>query len=291
MKIYDRSLQKYIEEKESNQKSLNFLYKTVLGRILLKCIFARPYFSKLRSIYYHSQSSAKKIGPFIEEYSVDVSNWNPDNFKSFNDFFERKKEVQIDLSDGELPAVADSRLSAYRISDNLMVDVKHSIYSLEELLNSHIDLTEYNAGTCLVFRLSLEDYHRYIYPADGKLLKSYTVKGELHTVRPISNSYKVFSRNKRTVSVLSTKLFGEMIMIEVGAMLVGGIVNRNLNLFKKGEEKGHFEYGGSTIILLLKKAVSIDEDIIKQTKMGYETKVRIGSRIGEILHDGKSVGE
>lgn len=285
MKIYDRNSQDYMEEKESNHKSLEFLYTTVCGRILLKCVFARPYFSKLRSVYYHSTQSIKKIRPFIEEYSVDVSDWDVDCFKSFNDFFERKKNIRIDVGEDELPSVADSRLAVYKISDNLFVDVKHSTYSLEELVDSGINLDDYQGGSCLVFRLSLEDYHRYIYPDDGSVLKSYTVGGELHTVRPISNRYKVFSRNKRTVSILSTKRFGEMIMIEVGAMLVGGIVNKSISSFKKGEEKGHFEYGGSTIILLVSKDVSIDEDIMRQSRLGYETRVRIGARIGHISNN------
>ena len=75
-------------------------------------------------------------------------------------------------------------------------------------------------------------------------------------------------------------IFGEMIMIEVGALMIGKIVNNTGRDFKKGEEKGHFEYGGSTIILLTNKDVIIDSDIIKQSEQGIETKVKIGTMIG-----------
>lgn len=280
MKVYDKESKQYIEEKESNQKSLNFLYNTVCGRVLLKCIFARPYFSKLRSRYYHSALSIKKIRPFIEEYSVDVSAWDIEAFRSFNDFFERKKEITLSTDKYELPSVADARLSVYAISDNLFVDVKHSTYSLDELVDCKMPMSEYKDGNCLVFRLSLEDYHRYIYPDNGCIKHQYTIDGELHTVRPISSKYRVFSRNKRVVSILTTEHFGNVVMIEVGAMLVGGIVNSQDRRYLKGQEKGHFEYGGSTIIMLTNNSVEIDDDIKEQSALGYETKVKIGSTIG-----------
>ena len=73
-----------------------------------------------------------------------------------------------------------------------------------------------------------------------------------------------------------------MIQIEIGALLVGRIKNHNISDFKKGEEKGYFELGGSTIILLTKKDIKIDEDIIAQSKGGTETKVNYGERIGEL---------
>ena len=75
---------------------------------------------------------------------------------------------------------------------------------------------------------------------------------------------------------------GKVVQIEVGALLIGCIRNNNQKYFIKGEEKGYFEFGGSTIILLLKDNVKIDEDIIEQINQGREVKVSIGERIGLI---------
>ena len=51
---------------------------------------------------------------------------------------------------------------------------------------------------------------------------------------------------------------------------------------KKGQEKGNFEFGGSTIILLIQpEKVRIDYDLIENTEGGYETIVKMGERIGE----------
>jgi phosphatidylserine decarboxylase len=66
-------------------------------------------------------------------------------------------------------------------------------------------------------------------------------------------------------------------------MLVGKIVpTHDSTTFRKGDEKGYFEFGGSSIVLLLKKdAIQIDSDILDCSAKGIETKVNLGERIGE----------
>ena len=92
----------------------------------------------------------------------------------------------------------------------------------------------------------------------------------------------MFAQNDRVVNFLDLENFGAMIQIEVGALLVGRIKNHNIADFKKGEEKGFFELGGSTIILLTRKNIKIDDDILEQSAQGIETKVNYGERIGEL---------
>ena len=54
------------------------------------------------------------------------------------------------------------------------------------------------------------------------------------------------------------------------------------HIINKGEEKGYFMYGGSTVILLIKHSVvKIDSELIKNSKAGYETCVKAGERIGK----------
>ena len=129
----------------------------------------------------------------------------------------------------------------------------------------------------------MDDYHRYCFIDDGTVTQTKVIKGKLHTVSSLSKEYKIYKENHRVVSVLSTKHFGEVIHIEVGALLVGKIVNRNVQDFSKGEEKGFFEPGGSTIIQLFKKdAVQIDDDIVQQSLGNTETKVLYGEGVGSV---------
>lgn len=71
--------------------------------------------------------------------------------------------------------------------------------------------------------------------------------------------------------------------MEVGATCVGSIIqtyNPNTKI-SKGSEKGYFKFGGSTVILFFKEnTIKIDDDILTQTKLGYETSVIMGETIG-----------
>ena len=279
MKIYCRNGE-YLDEKEYQAGLLKFLYKTIPGRILLKNVIVKPSFSRWRGRYYNSEKSKKDIIPFAKKNNIDLSHWNVEDFKNFNEFFRRKKDVDIKCGDLELPAIADSKLSAYKIDENLILKVKNSVYSIEDILGDNKLAQKY--GLCLVFRLGVNDYHRYIYLDNGETIYKYKIEGELHTVRSISDKYNVFSRNSREISVLKTSHFGEVVQVEIGALLVGAIKNDSHRIFVKGQEKGYFEFGGSTIVLLFKdKTVLMDTDILSESQKGIETKVSIGEKIGE----------
>lgn len=287
-KIYNRFTKLIYEEKQFMEKQLKLLYHTAWGRILLKLFFTTSLYSKLNGYYNHSTLSVKKIMPFIKEYDIDMRRYEDIKYKSFNDFFARKikPETCANLieTDG-LIAVADSKLLVYDINDNTEMYIKNRLYTIEDLLNEKELSKEYKNGLCLVFRLTVDDYHRYIYFDDGKLKINKKIRGKLHTVSPISFSeHKVYSENSREYTVIETKNCGVCVYMEVGALQVGKIRNHQLTTFNKGQEKGYFELGGSTIVLFLKKGVvELDKDIKEHSERNIETKVMIGERIGKIL--------
>lgn len=283
MEIYNRETKQIEIEKEYQKNLLNFLYKTFVGRILLKFIFARPWFSKLRAIYMKSSISKKDIVPFIKKNNLTTIEYGS-NFKNFNDFFIRKRNIKNNSKTNELVAIADSKLSVYKITNDLKLNIKNSCYTIDEILGTKGYSDYYKDGYCLIFRLSVDDYHRYNFIDDGTYINQYFLQGELHTIRPISSKYKVFSRNSRVINILNTKNMGKIIQIEVGAMLVGHIKNKeNILSFNKLEEKGYFEYGGSTIIVLLNKNIKFEKDILEYNKKDIEVKLKIGDKIGEII--------
>ena len=281
MRIWDRSKQSYVEEVEYEKEKLIFLYQTLLGRILLFLIFSRRWYSKLEANKQSSPRSLKLVDAFIDKYKVDMSPYDQSTFMCFRDFFLRKRAYEMITKDNELIAIADARLAVYSINEDLTLSIKKSIYTLQELIEDEKIIHEYAGGYCLIYRLAVEDYHRYVYLDEGQLISTKLIKGVLHTVRPISEKYHVFARNTRQWSVLQTKNYGNVIQIEIGALLVGKIVNYETKHFKKLQEKGYFDYGGSTVILLFKKdTVKIDQDILRHSLEGIETKVTIGEGIG-----------
>ena len=399
--IIERKTGRLIQEEEYGQKAIYFLYHHFLGRLLLKMIFARPYFSFLRGLYYNSFLSKKEIAPFVEKYGL-PKEYLKKNYNSFGAFFSRKEAVYLRDAgkentkdngedwkekirengqekgrekgrEGQQPfyATASGKVLAYKIdqegrivlpeksdskkesstkgstkncakgltglqedatrkdrpnerqnerqnerkaSNPLPLEIKGNLYSIEKILKA--PCPEFlKGGTLLVFRLSLPDYHRYIFPARGKLLRTKKIKGRLDSVRKEAAHFKAFSENKREISLLELSSMGKILHVEVGAMLVGHIHNHvgckpsfdkvvechkekgteccrekgNIQIsgknhlahcFAAGEEKGYFSLGGSTIVEMLNDKIVIDDDLFENTNKGLETKLEIGERIG-----------
>jgi len=284
MKYYDPSKNIIILIKE--KFSLKFLYKIIIGRIFLK-IFIKPSFSRFNSILIKSSISKLFIKKFIKKNQINLDEYEKNKYNSFNDFFTRKKKneyLKFKTNNNELNAICDAKLSCYEINEESVFKIKNSLYSVKELVKSSKLAKEYIGGTCLIFRLSVDDYHRYHFLDEGNLIESKKIDGFLHTVQPIAfDKYQVFSENQREVNVLKTKHFKKVVQIEVGALNVGKINNHKIKKFHKLEEKGYFSFGGSSIILLFKRNVlKIDSNILKYNKDGIEYKVKLGDKIGEL---------
>ncbi|MDE6031949.1 MAG: phosphatidylserine decarboxylase, partial [Oscillospiraceae bacterium] len=216
-----------------------------------------------------------------------ISRFERTDFKSFADFFTRKYAFTTDCAPDELIAPCCGRLSVYSVSNELALKIKGSLYTLPELVGERFDVSEYRGGICFVYRLAVEDCHRYVFCDDGEIIRSEEIKGVLHTVRPVSERFRIFSHNHRVCTLLRTEHFGDVIQIEVGALQIGKITNHNVARFSRMEEKGFFSYGGSTIIQLFKKnIVSVDEDIKKLSESGVEVLVKTGEKVDEKTTNG-----
>ena len=283
MKIYVRQDKSFIEDRQYGGKSLERLYNTWYGRVLSKFILL-PVFSTLATSKDRKRSSVKKIAPFIEEYKINMSDFEDREYVSFSDFFTRNIKPGKRPADPDPSVIispADSKVLCYDIGDDLKFTVKGSVYTPDEIVGNNIDLKGYAGGRALVFRLSMDDYHHYCHIDSGKVSSSFEIKGKLHTVSSISSKYKIYKENHRVVNILDTDHFGRVIYIEVGALLVGRIRNNGKTVFEKGQEKGYFEQGGSTIVLFFEKdMINVDYDILEMSGNGIETKVKMGERIG-----------
>ena len=284
MKIYDRRTDTYEEIVQYGAGKLAFLYNNPLGRLLLG-IAVSPFVSNVYAWKNSRKSSAKKIPGFIKEHNIDMSDYEDREYKSFTDFFTRKIRYgkhPVDMTPEALISPADSKLLVYEIEKDTTLRIKGRTYTADEILADSENAGEFAGGYALVFRLTVDDYHRFCYPDRGCLISRRLIKGKLHTVSPVSKDHKIYMENTRSVNLLKTENFGTVAYIEVGAMLIGRIVDNGTDVFEKGQEKGYFEPGGSTVVILVKN-VEIDKDIMEQSASGIETKVRYGERIGRAL--------
>ena len=262
---------------EKENPVLRFLYHTVIGRRIL-WILVHPSVSVFVGKFMDSRLSRCLIRGFVKKNHIDVSEYQQEEYRCFNDFFCRhiRPELRpVDMKPEHLIAPCDGLLSVYRMEQERIIPVKQSAYTLRELLRSEELAKEFEDGWCLVYRLCVHHYHRYCYVDSGIKGENVFLPGKLQTVRPIALRQKnVFCENSREYTVMETEHFGRIVQMEVGALLVGKIANHDgPGPVERGKEKGTFLYGGSTVIVLLKK------DAVSLTPDEEEREVKLGEWI------------
>ncbi len=142
------------------------------------------------------------------------------------------------------------------------------------------------SGSMLIARLCPTDYHRFHFPCDGVPSKAKLINGSYFSVSPIALRKKlsILNENKRVITEMETKQFGNVLCIEIGATFVGSVHQTHVpeKPVNKGDEKGYFEFGGSCIVLLFEKGkVVFDPDLVINTEKEVETLARFGESLGK----------
>lgn len=293
--IIDRETKQKIEEKVPYKNSLLFLYGNHPLAWLIRPLFCNfPFISKLFGYLQRRPSSAKHIVPFIEKYGIDAAEFRDsvDSFKCFNDFFIRKlKSSARTISNGNDVAIlpADGRYLAFQDIDHEKgIFIKGKKFSLETLLGDKKLAHKYAQGSIVIARLAPVDYHRFHFPCNCIPSEPKLINGPLYSVNPIAlkRNINILAENKRVITRLKTEHFGTMLFIEVGATYVGSIEqtfepNKH---YAKGDEKGYFQFGGSSLILLFEPfRIQIDQDLIANSHQGLETLARLGQTLGRAI--------
>lgn len=274
----------------------NWLSKMV-GWPLMHLTGRWPLVSRIYGYCQTTPNSAKKIKPFISEYDVDASEFElpVDQFGSFNDFFIRKlKKTARPIASGENVAVipADGRYWFFPdISEMDHFLVKEQQFNLAELLGDRSLASRYAKGSMVLGRLCPSDYHRFHFPCDCIPQHPRLINGCLYSVNPtaIKKNLQIFWQNKRVLNFLKTDRFGEVLFVEVGATNVGTIHQtcQPGHPYKKGDEKGYFNFGGSALVLLFEPGrIQFDADLLQATEEGFEMRCLMGQRLG-VIHSSK----
>ncbi len=234
--------------------------------------------------------SRRMIPRYIRKHGIDMSEFEGQRYRSFADFFARKRAaVAFEQESNVLASPCDGLLSIYPITKNLNMPMKGSHYRLSDLIPVRSIAEKYQDGVCLVFRLQASDYHHFCAFDDARIKETNFIKGKLHSVQPIAcEKVPVYRLNRRWWSILETENFGEVIQVEVGAMMVGGVTFvKSRGYLSRGDEMGNFELAGSTIILLMKSDVKKRLEYTEKFQAAMdgrkEIPVSMGERIGQLL--------
>lgn len=287
MKYKDRDGNSIISDTKQD-KSLEYMYERAPFRLMLKLLSA-PWVSDLCGKFMDSWMSTFMIDPFVKKNNIKMSDYERKQYRSYNEFFTRKvkpKARPINKEPQTLIAPCDGKVSAYPITLDAKFKIKDSTYTVESMLRNKELAKDYIGGTCVILRLTVDNYHRFCYVDDAVKERNNFIPGRLYTVNPIILDHvNIYKENSRSYCVLDTANFGKVIQMEVGALMVGKIHNYHRQaIVRRGQEKGRFEFGGSTVVLLLQRDMAaIDNDILINTKEGYETIVQMGEQIGKAM--------
>lgn len=248
------------------------------------------------------------ISRFIRKYQVDLSEADindPKAFVNFNDFFTRR------LKAGKRPIAAEPNAlvspcdgTVYQtglINSTKLLQVKHAAFNISDLIGDASTAKLFEDGQFLVAYLAPKDYHRVHIPASGQLQWMRYIPGQLFSVnfKTAAHIPHLFSRNERIVLMFETE-FGPMVVILVGAMIVGSIhttwagtvapsttgvttyhyaeSDTQRIYFEKGQEIGYFSLGSTAICLFPKNRVRFT------AHLGPHQPIKMGEKIGEFVH-------
>jgi phosphatidylserine decarboxylase len=212
-----------------------------------------------------------------------------DQFKNFNEFFYRAlkpdaRPCSAPDNPGIIVSPADCRSVVFNKLDLAKsIWIKGREFSIKRLLGDAYpeDVKRYGNGGLGIFRLAPQDYHRFHIPVDGLMGKPKLIAGEYYTVNPmaIRSALDVYGENVRIVVPIDTELYGRVMVICVGAMMVGStvITRTEGEQVKRAEELGYFKFGGSTLVVLFEEGkMKFDDDLVDNSKGALETLVSYG---------------
>ena len=278
------------QEPVFGERWLRWTYETAAGRATLALLVKRAWFSRVYGRRMSRPRSAARIGPFVERYRIDASEFaDPvDTFASFNDFFARKLKPSarpVAADPGTVVFPADGRHLGF--ADGAAagrVYAKGQWLDLRRLLGDDALARRFEHGSLVISRLCPIDYHRFHFPCAARASAPRLIPGSLFSVNPIAlrRTLDYLLENKRVVSCLDAASCGLVVMVEIGATCVGSIDYTFLEgPVQKGEEKGAFRFGGSCVITLFEPGrVQLDADLVAQSAAGRELYAHMGDRMG-----------
>lgn len=272
--------------------AIKFFLGARIGRAVYAFLCKNSLFSRIVGRLQRLRVTRQFIKSFVEKYSIREEECllSLREYGSFNDFFIRKlkPEARPILEGDEICVTpADGAYLVFpSMEDVAAFSIKNQKFSLETFLDDSRLASEYSKGSMVIARLAPFDYHRFHFPVAGIVGSSRRINGYLFSIHPLmlKKNLKVFSENKREITILESKEFGKIAYVEIGALNVGSIHQTFSpgSYVRKGEEKGFFAFGGSTVVLLFQpQRIMFDADLINYSAQGLETRCLMGQSLGK----------
>ncbi len=291
--LYNRRTTSLEQEQVPGSGFLSLFYGTRWGRFITDVLWSRIFVSCVYGHAFYTAWSRRWIDTFVIQNNIPMDEVEVPSggFFSFNDFFIRRLKPgarPLPTDPEAVIAPADSRLKAYPLHSRTILDVKGHQLTLGALVGGDNVAQRFDNGICLQFRLAPCDYHRFGYICDGIQGETHDIQGRLYSVSPLALAFRpaIWWQNFRQWCVIESQTLGSILEIDVGATGVGSIIQHQPygGPCERGVEKGYFQLGGSTVLIILQPGrIELDSDIAVQSRQGIETLVGYGEKIGRVL--------
>jgi phosphatidylserine decarboxylase len=283
-----RATGQLVPEAVFGEQTLHFLYENPWGRRLEQWLGCRTPLNRLYGWLQRAPWTRARIPAYVASLGIDAceAELPLQSYRNLDELFVRRLRPgarTVDPCPDHLLSPCDGRVRVFPRVEQGTLQVKACQVTVAELLGDEQAAARLAGGPAVVIRLAPADYHRFHFPDDGVAGAPRALGGPLHSVHPIALRAGAPSLlNRRTVTWLDSRGFGRLAMVEVGALVVGTIVQSyRPGPVARGQEKGYFRFGGSTVLLLLQPGrLQLDSDLVQTSSEGYETLVRMGSRLG-----------
>ena len=188
---------------------------------------------------------------------------SPDNWHSWNDFFARRLNHKLPITNDQFVAPCDGEIAFSPVKTA-------TIANWLDLLGDSAYRDTFAKGETFHIVLDVFDYHRFHLPCDGTLLECKTIQG-IHAGGgtiiwdEAENRYRYEQcgvtdfqmMETRGVLVIDTPAFGKIALVPVGVQQVSSVQWTFLNLqssisnlqLTQNTELGQFLFGGSDVVL------------------------------------------
>jgi len=273
------------------RRLLFWLHNARLGLWLTRVLLRQPLLSKCYGWYHRQPVSRHKIARFVRQMDVDTSECSQPlaAYRSFNEFFIRQLAPGRRPVDGHperCVSPVDGKLIAIQeLSADEPVRIKQHRFNLFSFLRDDALARQFDGGSMLICRLSFADYHHVHFPDSGVPHAPHRIPGSLYAGGPYARRYLIpfYDENVRELTAFDSDHFGSLLIVEVGAFTVGSICQQFAprQRVSRGDRKGHFELGGSTVVLLFRPdCIRFDADLLQNSQRQLETYVRMGEHVG-----------
>ncbi len=243
-------------------------------------------FLNARGDYFDTVASASSIPEWVADTTIHIDEYiiPEGGFANFNELFLRNIKTDSRPLAGEgnpsiLVSPADGSIRQIYATDlESNFEVKRDVLNIRQALNNSPYAENFIGGDVVDILLWFTDYHHFHSPISGELIYISEYAGSYNYNFAEVDWYKELAKHKRLCYLIDSEEFGLVAMIPVGFWGVGSIINEVEigDYVEKGEELGHFAYGGSSILLVFEPGAIQFTPEITEASQPVQVRAQLG---------------